>query len=653
MISTSQCAKVADCMCDYVEGALDPAEREAVERHVAACAHCRQSLRNFKGVQKLLQGTVGASQLSPDFVAKTSQKLRAITASHRPELRSMLPEREAEQPVQEGWHSRMSGAPWWGVSLALHVLAIALAGLISMAVELPRTDESVVMVTELVPRKEVKVEEEEKKPETENRNALESKQEVPPTDPTSKDLSDIIVPPEILAKAELGDHFETINLDRPDTQSAFGNPDAKMFHSVQGNDEPEGGGGMGGIGGLDDMIGVGGNASPGSGGGWGGGHGTGIGVGNGAGRGSFGNRNGGGRRLMVKRHGGNPATENAVDRALDWLARHQEADGRWSTRKTESAHDWDPGVTGLATLAFLGAGHTEKVGKYKENVKRAITWILSQQRDDGAIGSNPMWTDHGGGYGYHHSICGLALAEAAGMARVPETTKAAQKAVNYSCEKHQWGEGSDKLGWRYQPKAAKGDISNVGWFVMQLKSAKVAGLAVDWASIEGAIKFVASCEEPAANIKKEDEGYDNGRHRYKYMPDTTYGPSETAIGVLCRLFTGTKPEECRGSGMWLVKHDTPAWRKDLGPAFNGHTMPFYYTYYGTLCLFQLGGDDWKKWNEGLQAMLLPNQRKDGDFAGSWDPFSDIDIWAGRAYTTALGALSLEVYYRYAKLGPDK
>src|SRR6185503_7519066 len=142
-------------------------------------------------------------------------------------------------------------------------------------------------------------------------------------------------PPDILAKAEIGDHFETINPDRPDTQSAFGNPEARMFHSVEGNDEPEGGGGNGGMALLDDMIGVGGAASPGTGGGWGGGNGTGTGIGNGSGHGSFGARNGGGRKLMVMKGGGNKATESAVDKALEWLAKHQEADGSWCIRKHE------------------------------------------------------------------------------------------------------------------------------------------------------------------------------------------------------------------------------------------------------------------------------------------------------------------------------
>jgi hypothetical protein len=75
----------------------------------------------------------------------------------------------------------------------------------------------------------------------------------------------------------------------------------------------------------------------------------------------------------------------------------------------------------------------------------------------------------------------------------------------------------------------------------------------------------------------------------------------------------------------------------------------YYTYYTTLLMFQMGGDHWKKWNEGMKKMLLDNQRKDGDFDGSWDALSPWEKKAGRAYTTALGCLSLEVYYRYMKL----
>ena len=285
-------------------------------------------------------------------------------------------EEEVVEGQQPFLYSVTGQTPWWIVSVLLHVLVILLASLVSMAIELPKGEDSVVMVTELARQPELSGEKE--KPKVESQNVLASNHDTPPTDPTSKEASDIVVPPDILAKAELGDHFETINPDRPDTHSAYGNPDAHMFHSVSGDPDEAGGGGMNGTG-LDDLIGVGGQASPGTGGGWGGGNGTGTGVDNGAGHGSFGERNGGGRRLMVKRHGGSRATEEGVELALRWLAYHQEPDGHWDTVKYGASNKVDTAITGLSTLAFLGAGHTEKVGTWKANVTKAVSWLKSKQ----------------------------------------------------------------------------------------------------------------------------------------------------------------------------------------------------------------------------------------------------------------------------------
>jgi hypothetical protein len=50
-------------------------------------------------------------------------------------------------------------------------------------------------------------------------------------------------------------------------------------------------------------------------------------------------------------------------------------------------------------------------------------------------------------------------------------------------------------------------------------------------------------------------------------------------------------------------------------------------------------------------MLIQRQRRGGDEDGSWDPIagSGEAKYAGRVYTTALGCLCLEVYYRYLPL----
>ena len=64
----------------------------------------------------------------------------------------------------------------------------------------------------------------------------------------------------------------------------------------------------------------------------------------------------------------------------------------------------------------------------------------------------------------------------------------------------------------------------------------------------------------------------------------------------------------------------------------------------------------KKWNAAMTGALVPNQRiggpKDGtgkDVDGSWNPAGAWATRGGRVYATAVGALCLEVYYRYLPL----
>jgi len=403
-------------------------------------------------------------------------------------------------------------------------------------------------------------------------------------------------------EVEVTDHFETEN--DMDTNTARGQEDAI-------SDIPLGG------------TGVVGN----------------IGVG-GGGAGCFGYRSGGGRRKAVARFGGSRASESAVDAALRWLARHQEADGHWDTVKYEAIADTDPGVTGLGLLAFLGAGHTERAGKFRNNVKAATQWLMSIQRPDGCVfkkGTNKV--AHGSAtIGYHHPIGGLALAEAYGMARNPKVGEAAQRAVDYSIGVHQVQYG----GWRYSPKQAA-DTSVTGWFVMQLKSAKVAGLKVEGKGFQGAVTFLDKVTTKPGEVAGDQYG-----GRVRYQPGTEPRPNITAVGMVCRLFMGFKNNDPMliGGAEYLLEA-LPKWTKNPKPKISTHReMPFYYWYYGTLSMFQVGGKYWKVWNNSLRDMLIQHQRRGGDEDGSWDPLTDGDTSGGRVYTTALGALCLEVYYRY-------
>jgi hypothetical protein len=363
-----------------------------------------------------------------------------------------------------------------------------------------------------------------------------------------------------------------------------------------------------------------------------------LGVG-GGGAGAYGFRTGGGRRRAAFRHGGCRKSEQSVDDSLRWLVRNQEPNGSWGLKKWggNRHEDGHVGITGLALLAFLGAGHTEKTGRHKEVVKKAVSYLISKQDGQGSIGNNNGGSQHGSGY--NQAMAGLALAEAFGMARVPKTGEAAQKAIDYTTNIHQ----NEYYGWRYNPKIPP-DNSVSGWFIMQLKSAMVAGLRVDGRAFQGAIKwFDAITKKPKENPQDGDETY---YMISSYQPGRGEGETHTAIAMLGYMFCGWKRTDPMliGGANYLVEH-LPSWGTDAKGA-----MPtqFYYWYYGTLVMFQMGGEWWKQWNAALRDMLISKQYRCADprLDGSWDPISKDGKEAGRAYSTAMGCLCLEVYYRY-------
>ena len=124
-------------------------------------------------------------------------------------------------------------------------------------------------------------------------------------------------------------------------------------------------------------------------------------------------------------------------------------------------------------------------------------------------------------------------------------------------------------------------------------------------------------------------------------------PTMTAIAVVSRIFMQKRKSEPTLAGVNLLIADLPEW--------SPNKVDFYYWHYGSLALYQYDGPDgpmWKKWNEPMKNALVPNQStgKDGCRNGSWN--SDVDRWGfegSRVYATAINALTLEVYYRYANV----
>jgi hypothetical protein len=66
-------------------------------------------------------------------------------------------------------------------------------------------------------------------------------------------------------------------------------------------------------------------------------------------------------------------------------------------------------------------------------------------------------------------------------------------------------------------------------------------------------------------------------------------------------------------------------------------------------MYLSGAPEFDAWNAALTRALLQGRRTSGPAAGSWDPVDLLGSRGGRVYTTAVGALCLEVYYRFLPL----
>ena len=267
----------------------------------------------------------------------------------------------------------------------------------------------------------------------------------------------------------------------------------------------------------------------------------------------------------------------------------------------------------------MGGGHTVRKGEYRANVRRALEWILEQQ--------NPSTGLVGRGNMYEHAIATIALCEAHGRAPDERIALAARKAVDF-CTK---AVGTDH-GWRYAPKPDISDMSVTAWFLQALKTAKLAQIKFDYDVFSRAMTYVDRLTDHGGTKNS------TGAVGYTFQEDMRYTsrPPLTAAAMVVRQFSGMGVKSSLLiKGAELTKKHAPSWDK----------KDFYLWYYATYAMHNMGGEYRIWWNTRIRDVLLENQSKNGHQAGSWNPEGDRHT-AGRVYTTALGALCLEVYYRY-------
>ncbi len=336
------------------------------------------------------------------------------------------------------------------------------------------------------------------------------------------------------------------------------------------------------------------------------------------------------RLAVARQNGGTIETEQAVDKALQWLAANQESSGRWNPQQHQAGREdrvfghnrdgaganADAGITGLATLAFLGAGNTQLEGAHADTVDRALKFLISQQKANGDLSGDAKLFARM----YCHSMALLALSEALAITGDNRLLVSVQKGVDFSVAAQNTSDG----GWRYQP-GDSGDMSQFGWQVLALHSAQLGGAQIPEKTFDQMKAFLESCSS----------GIDGGLASYR--PKQRPSAAMTAEALLCRYFLHQHVSEAA-----LIE----AKRKISRELPNQQHINMYYWYYGTQAMYHAGGQDWDNWNEAMKETLLPTQTRTGSEAGSWEPNGVWGGYGGRVYSTATAALNLEVYYRY-------
>ncbi len=336
-----------------------------------------------------------------------------------------------------------------------------------------------------------------------------------------------------------------------------------------------------------------------------------------------------------------------IERGLDFLARTQTIQtlddgslyGYWlcdigyklnysyQITKTEGRH---VGVTALACIAFLASGNLPGRGKYGRNVEAGLNYILSKVKDTGFI------TDEGakGTRMYSHAFATLFLAEVYGMTYRQDVRSKLKRAID-GIIKWQNGQG----GWRYLPLASDADLSVTVTQLQALRAARNAGIQVNTATIEKAIRYVVRCASA------------DGAFKYQDLALSRDSFALTAAGLTSLFCAGIYDDESQmlqqaiseqpGKNLPRMVSSGLEYLQEKRNTVQRRTYFYFYGhYYSAQAMYIAGGKYWENWYPMMRDELINLQNTDGEEAGSWD------CQVGQPFGTAMACIILQIPYGY-------
>src|SRR5262249_44349668 len=186
-----------------------------------------------------------------------------------------------------------------------------------------------------------------------------------------------------------------------------------------------------------------------------------------------------------------------IAKGLKSLAEHQMKDGHWEGVNGEYAIP----CTSLAGMAFLCEGSTMREGKYRDNIRRAVNYIMEKAQPNGLL-ANPAMRGESGRYMYGHGFALMFLACVVGE----EDNAEKRKKLVQVCEKasnDSWEAQTNRGGWGYVSAKDGSNFDEGSVTITQiqgLRAARNAGIIVPNDCIKNAQKYLQASTNSSGGV---------------------------------------------------------------------------------------------------------------------------------------------------------
>jgi hypothetical protein len=303
-----------------------------------------------------------------------------------------------------------------------------------------------------------------------------------------------------------------------------------------------------------------------------------------------------------------PKVQAVIKNGLEWVANSQSRLGHWSAAEGR----YPTAMTALAGIALLGEGSTTTQGKYAQNIRRAVDYLVSRSRTNGLIGDPGRDDRYTYGHGYSMLFLSQVLGEEEDIDRRETLVEVLTKAVQFT------GEAQTAAGgWGYVSAKDGNDFDEGSTTITQvqgLRGCRNAGIAVPKEIIDKAIKYIRNCTLSDGGVQYSSKG-GGGR------------PAITAAAIACLFNAGDYDSE-------YVPKLMDYCNRNLSNISNEGFGHWHYAhYYYSQVKYREGGKDWEEYRDKVFARLVAEASSNG----SWN-----QGYIGPIYTTSINLTILQL-----------